>query len=127
MMWDRSRETAGTAFSYVKLFGLMHRIYPIDSNGNRVARTDVTDRYEAILDGVVSLFSKSQKYGIWMSNFLPALPLCDRWEMEADILDDNGSAGRTLSFELDHTDDLSSHYSAQSDFDSDVEQTLAQK
>jgi len=63
-----------------------------------------------------------------MANFLPALPLCDRWEMEADILeDDNGSTSRTLSFELDHTDDLSSHYSAQSDFDSDVERTLAQK
>jgi predicted nuclease of restriction endonuclease-like RecB superfamily len=48
--------------------------------------------------------------------------------MKAGILDDdNGSTGRTLSFDLDHTDGLSSHYSAQSDFDSDVERTLAQK
>ena len=123
-VWD----SFGTVFSYVKLFGLMHRIYPIDNNGNRVASTDVADGYEAILDGAASLFSKSRKYGIRMANFLPALPLCDRWEMEADILDDeSGSAGRTLSFELDHTDDLSSHYSAQGDFDSDVERTLAQK
>ena len=123
-VWD----SFATAFSYVKLFGLMHRIYPIDNNGNRVASTDVADGYEAILDGAASLFSKSRKYGIRMANFLPALPLCDRWEMEADILDDeSGSTGRTLSFELDHTDDLSSHYSAQSDFDSDVERTLAQK
>ncbi|WP_281196075.1 DUF790 family protein [Halorubrum sp. F4] len=123
-VWD----SFATVFSYVKLFGLMHRIYPIDNNGNRVASTDVADGYEAILDGAASLFSKSQKYGIRMSNFLPALPLCGRWEMEADILDDeSGSTGRTLSFELDHTDGLSSHYSAQSDFDSDVERTLAQK
>ena len=123
-VWD----SFATVFSYMKLFGLMHRIYPIDANGNRVASTDVADGYEAILDGAVSLFSKSRKYGIRMANFLPALPLCDRWEMEADILeDDNGSTSRTLSFELDHTDDLSSHYSAQSDFDSDVERTLAQK
>jgi predicted nuclease of restriction endonuclease-like RecB superfamily len=123
-VWD----SFSTVFSYVKLFGLMHRIYPIDSNGNRVASTDVADGYEATLDGAASLFSKSQKYGIRMANFLPALPLCDRWEMEADILDDDsGSTSRTLSSELDHTDDLSSHYSAQGDFDSDVERTLAQK
>jgi len=38
------------------------------------------------LDGAASLFSKSRKYGIRMANFLPALPLCNRWEMEADIL-----------------------------------------
>ncbi|MFC7116696.1 DUF790 family protein [Natronoarchaeum sp. GCM10025703] len=123
-VWD----SFGTVFSYVKLFGLMHRIYPIDNNGNRVSSSDVADGYEAILDGAASLFSKSRKYGIRMANFLPALPLCDRWEMEADILDDeSGSSRPTLSFELDHTDDLSSHYSAQGDFDSDVERTLAQK
>jgi predicted nuclease of restriction endonuclease-like RecB superfamily len=123
-VWD----SFATVFSYVKLFGLMHRIYPIDTDGNRVASTDVADGYEAILDGAASLFSQSQKYGIRMANFLPALPLCNRWEMKADILDDdNGSTGRTLSFDLDHTTGLSSHYSAQDDFDSDVERTLAQK
>ncbi|PHQ43582.1 hypothetical protein Z052_02810 [Halorubrum sp. C191] len=123
-VWD----SFATVFSYVKLFGLIHRIYPIDSDGNRVSSTDVADGYEAILDGAVSLFSKSRKYGIRMANFLPALPLCDRWEMEADILDDEGgSPNRTLSFELDHREGLSSHYSAQDEFDSDVERTLAQK
>ena len=123
-VWD----SFSTVFSYVKLFGLMHRIYPIDSNGRRVSNTDVADGYEATLDGAASLFSKSRKYGIRMANFLPALPLCDRWEMEADILDDESASSRpTLSFELDQTDDLSSHYSAQGDFDSDVERTLAQK
>jgi len=121
-VWD----SFGTVFSYVKLFGLMHRIYPIDKDGNRVADTDAADGYEAILDGPASLFSKSRKYGIRMANFLPALPLCNRWEMEAEILDDE-AMGTTLAFELDHTEDLSSHYSAQGDFDSDVERTLAQK
>jgi predicted nuclease of restriction endonuclease-like RecB superfamily len=123
-VWD----SFATVFSYIKLFGLMHRIYPIDSNGDRVASTDIAEGYEAILDGAASLFSQSRKYGIRMANFLPALPLCDRWEMEADLLDDDDtSQNRLLSFELDHTDGLSSHYSAQSDFDSDVERTLAQK
>jgi predicted nuclease of restriction endonuclease-like RecB superfamily len=51
--------------------------------------------------------------------------------MHADILDDTrgarGSTASTQSFDLDHTDDISSHYSAQGEFDSDVERTLARK
>ena len=123
-VWDHF----STAFSYVKLFGLMHRLYPINEAGDRVETTDRADGYEAVLDGPASLFSQSRKYGIRMANFLPALPLCDRWEMHAEILaDEDGPSSDTLSFDLDHTDGLSSHYTAQSDFDSDVERTLAQK
>jgi predicted nuclease of restriction endonuclease-like RecB superfamily len=96
-----------------------------------VRSTDEAVGYEAILDGAASLFSQTQKYGIRMANFLPALPLCDRWEMHADILDDTrgvrGATATTRSFDLDHTDDISSHYSAQGEFDSDVERTLARK
>lgn len=121
-VWDHF----STVFSYVKLFGLMHRIYPIDADGNRVADTDAADGYEAILDGPASLFSQSRKYGIRMANFLPALPLCDRWQMTAEILHDD-TTKETVRFELDHTAGLSSHYSAQDNFDSDLEQTLAQK
>ena len=121
-VWDHF----GTVFSYMKLFGLMHRIYPIDEDGTRVASTDLAAGYEAELDGPVSLFRKSQKYGIRMANFLPALPLCDRWEMCAEILDE-GLAGDTNQFTLDHTDGLVSHYSTGQRFDSDVERTLARK
>ena len=123
-VWDNF----STVFSYVKLFGLMHRIYPIDNAGSRVESTDAADGYEAVLDGAASLFSKSRKYGIRMANFLPALPLCTRWEMEAEILDETtGATDHRRTLALDHTDGLSSHYSAQSDFDSDVERTLADK
>ena len=123
-VWDNF----STVFSYVKLFGLMHRIYPIDNAGSRVESTDGADGYEAVLDGAVSLFSKSRKYSIRMANFLPALPLCTRWEMEAEILDETtGTTDHRRTLALDHTDGLSSHYSAQSDFDSDVERTLAGK
>ena len=121
-VWDHF----STVFSYVKLFGLMHRIYPINVDGDRVDDTDAAEGYEAVLDGPASLFSQSRKYGIRMANFLPALPLCDRWEMTADILHDD-AANETVRFELDHMAELSSHYSAQADFDSDLEQTLAQK
>ena len=121
-VWDHF----GTVFSYVKLFGLMHRIYPIDTDGNRVTSTDQAMGYEAVLDGPASLFSKSQKYGIRMANFLPALPLCDRWEMSAEILVDE-TASKTRQFTLDQSQDLDSHYSAGKRFDSDLERTLAQK
>ena len=121
-VWDHF----GTVFSYVKLFGLMHRIYPVDAEGERVAGTDRADGYEAVLDGPASLFSQTRKYGIRLANFLPALPLCDRWEMEAAIATDRSSS-RTRTFSLDHTDSLSSHYSTGTEFDSDVERTLANK
>jgi len=121
-VWDHF----GTVFSYVKLFGLMHRIYPIDADGERVTSTDQAAGYEAVLDGPASLFSQSQKYGIRMANFLPALPLCDQWEMTAEILVDE-TTGETRRFALDQTEDLDSHYSAGDQFDSDVERTLTQK
>ncbi|QIO24181.1 DUF790 family protein [Haloarcula sp. JP-L23] len=121
-VWDHF----GTVFSYVKLFGLMHRIYPIDADGDRVASTDQAAGYEAVLDGPASLFSKSQKYGIRMANVLPALPLCERWEMTAEVLVDE-TTSETRQFTLDHTVNLDSHYSAGTRFDSDVERTLAQK
>jgi predicted nuclease of restriction endonuclease-like RecB superfamily len=121
-VWDHF----GTVFSYMKLFGLMHRIYPIDEDGSRVASTDVAVGYEAQLDGPVSLFRQSQKYGIRMANFLPALPLCDRWDMRAEIIDEK-SGSDTKQFTLDHTDGLVSHYSTGQRFDSDVERTLARK
>jgi len=121
-VWDHF----GTVFSYVKLFGLMHRIYPIDADGQRVASTDLAAGYEAILDGPASLFSQSRKYGIRMANFLPALPLCERWEMTAEILVEE-TTGETRQLTLDHTEGLDSHYSAGERFDSDVERTLARK
>jgi predicted nuclease of restriction endonuclease-like RecB superfamily len=121
-VWDHF----GSVFSYVKLFGLMHRIYPIDVDGERVASTDQAAGYEAVLDGPASLFAQSRKYGIRMANFLPALPLCDRWEMTAEVLIDE-TTGETRQFTLDHTENLDSHYSAGDRFDSDVERTLAQK
>jgi len=61
-----------------------------------------------------------------MANFLPALPLCDRWEMSAEILAAE-SARESNRLILDHDDGLVSHYSAGQQFDSDIERTLAQK
>ena len=121
-VWDHF----GTVFSYVKLFGLMHRIYPIDATGERVASTNEAAGYEAVLDGPASLFRKSRKYGIRMANFLPALPHCNRWELDAEILV-NEAADETRQLSLDHMAGLQTYYSGGRRFDSDVERTLATK
>ena len=62
-------------FGSIKRFGLIHSV-----QGN------ADDGYEITLTGAASLFHRSQKYGIQMSVFLPALLLCKNWKMSAEIL-----------------------------------------
>ena len=66
-------------FGWIKHFGLIHSV-----EGNSA------DGYEITLTGAASLFHRSQKYGIQMSVFLPALLLCGNWKMRAEINDKKG-------------------------------------
>ncbi len=66
-------------FGWIKHFGLIHSVI-----GNSA------DGYEITLTGAASLFHRSQKYGIQMSVFLPALLLCGNWRMRAEINDKKG-------------------------------------
>ena len=66
-------------FDAIKSYRLIHTI-----SGS--ARTG----YLITLDGPVSLFHRSQKYGIQMAVFLPALLLCTGWRMKAELA---GKAG----------------------------------
>ncbi len=61
-------------FGWIKHFGLIHSVIGNATNG-----------YEITLTGAASLFHRSQKYGIRMSVFLPALLLCRYWKMSAEI------------------------------------------
>jgi predicted nuclease of restriction endonuclease-like RecB superfamily len=79
-------ENYRSIFGWIKHFGLIHSI-----NGN------ATNGYEITLTGAASLFHRSQKYGIQMSVFLPALLLCGSWKMSAEISD---KYGKTLFYEL---------------------------
>ncbi|CAN5565261.1 DUF790 family protein [soil metagenome] len=72
-------------FGWIKHFGLIHSVVGNSANG-----------YEITLTGAASLFQRSQKYGIQMSVFLPALLLCENWQMRAEINDKRG----TLFYEL---------------------------
>lgn len=84
-------------FRYIKFYRLMHTV-----QGDRVRGYVIT------LDGPVSLFQPSSKYGIQMAEFLPALILCEGWTLEARLL--WGKDRRPARFCLRSGSGLVSHY-----------------
>lgn len=98
-------------FKFIKFYRLIHTI-----------EGDVDAGYEIALDGPVSMFRHSQKYGLQMAVFLPALLLCTRWSMQADIVRKDG---RRQHFVLDDQSGLVSHYRDQTLYDSLLEETFA--
>jgi len=74
-------------FRAIKHFGLIHSIAGNAKNG-----------YLITITGAASLFHRSQKYGIQMAVFLPALLLTKDWKMSAEIYDKKyGNATYRLS------------------------------
>lgn len=62
----------------------------------RASRRD--DGLELVLDGPMSLFSQSTRYGMQLANFLPAVILQDgAWTLEADVRWVRGGAGATAA------------------------------
>ncbi|HYP53144.1 MAG TPA: DUF790 family protein [Pyrinomonadaceae bacterium] len=84
-------------FGAVKAYRLLHTV-----------RGNAREGYEVRLDGPVSMFHRSQKYGVQMAVFLPALLLCAGWRMRAEIA--QRPAG-SVFYELDSRQTrLRSHY-----------------
>jgi predicted nuclease of restriction endonuclease-like RecB superfamily len=100
-------------FKFIKFYRLMHTI-----------TGDLDSGYEIVLDGPVSLFRLSQKYGLQMAGFLPALLLCTKWRMRAEIL---GADGNKYYFHLDEKAGLVSHYTDATRYDSLLEQRFAER
>ena len=98
-------------FQFIKFFKLMHVV-----SGNNA------DGYQIVLDGPASMFRLSQKYGIQMALFLPALLHCDRWWLDATIV---MSRNDHLRFELNDDFGLQSHYRDPDEFDSELERHFA--
>ncbi len=74
---------------------------------NRVEGT-MRDGYVIHLDGPLSLFSATTKYGMQMANFLPAILLCQQYRLNAEVL--WGPKREPRTFHLDQNDGLVSHY-----------------
>ena len=84
-------------FRYIKFYRLMHAVRGTSAEG-----------YEITLDGPLSLFSLSQKYGLQLAEFLPALALCPAWSAEAEVL--WGKDKRRHTFRVSSEAGLVSHY-----------------
>ena len=98
-------------FQFIKFFKLMHVV-----EGNNA------DGYQIVLDGPASMFRLSQKYGIQMALFLPALLHCDRWWLDATIVMNKKDH---LRFDLTDEAGLQSHYCDPGEFDSELERHFA--
>jgi predicted nuclease of restriction endonuclease-like RecB superfamily len=81
-LWVLRQDAANTRelFREIKAYRLIHDIKSQSSE------------YEIRLDGPVSLFHRSQKYGIQMAVFLPALLNCKGWRMRAEIASKKGGS-----------------------------------
>ena len=75
-LWVEPQAPAGyrQLFDAIKYYRLIHSIHGNAATG-----------YEIRLSGPVSLFHRSQKYGIQMAVFLPALLACQGWRLRAEI------------------------------------------
>ncbi len=68
----------------------------------------MAEGYVFELDGPLSLFSKTRRYGLQMAFFLPAVLLCQEFLLEAELR--WGPRKQPSRFRLSHEDDLRSHY-----------------
>jgi uncharacterized protein len=100
-------------WKFIKLFKLMFWAEPGRDGGYRID-----------LDGPISPFvSSTLRYGRQMAAFLPALLLCERWQMRAYVRPPQ-ARGETL-YQLDHTCSLRSHFKSSGTFDSRLEEDFA--
>jgi hypothetical protein len=99
-------------FGAIKAYRLIHTV-----------RGNSREGYEVRLDGPASIFQRSQKYGIQMAVFLPALLLCNGWRMRAEI---QGRGGQVAYFELTSEQTrLRSHYPEIAPYENPVVEKLA--
>lgn len=101
-------------FRWVKFFRLMHRVGGTADTG-----------YALQLDGPLSLFQQSQKYGLQLAEFLPALLKCEQWEAEAEVL--WGVEKKRFVFRLKSDQGLVSHWRETGVYVSREEQWLLER
>lgn len=101
-------------FRWLKFHQLMHRTERASGGG-----------WHIVVDGPLSLFEQSQRYGVQMAKFLPALLLAERWRLEADV--DWPHSAEPLRLELDPTDGLVTHLRSRGTWISDEERRLTDR
>lgn len=84
-------------FRYIKFFRLMYSIEMRPDGG-----------FQIVLDGPLSLFKLSSRYGLQLAELLPALVLCEKWTLEAQVR--WGRKDELKGFKLSPKQGLVSHY-----------------
>jgi len=84
-------------FRWLKFHRLLYRV-----------EGSMADGYVITIDGPLSLFSATTKYGFQIAQFLPALLLCENFRLEAELR--WGPKREPRSFFLEAKDGLVSHY-----------------
>ena len=82
-------------FRKIKFFQLMHRVERAESRSRGGGQTE---HYLIRLDGPMSVFKSSGRYGLQMAAFLPTLLHFDRWSLTARLM--WGKKRRELGFRL---------------------------
>lgn len=101
-------------WKYLKLFKLMFEA------------EKVSDGYRLRLDGPISPFVKATtRYGRAFAAFMPALLLCERWQLDATV--HPPQSFMPLMYRLDHTSALRSHFKRSGLFDSRLEADFAEE
>lgn len=105
-------------FRYLKLFGLMAYI-----------EGDADHGFTITIDGPTSLFKPSTRYGLDIAKLIPALLHVTKWSLRAELKlpDKYKNQPRTLSFHLNSTCGLVSHYPPGKPYDSMLESSFVER
>jgi predicted nuclease of restriction endonuclease-like RecB superfamily len=97
-------------FDAIKAHRLIHTIQGNPGTG-----------YDIRLSGPVSIFHRSQKYGVQMAVFLPALLVCKGWRMQAEI---DVKAGGSAFYELNSNQNRMKSYYLPGDYENPLVEKL---
>ncbi|MBZ8182542.1 DUF790 family protein [Oscillatoria salina] len=105
-------------FRYLKLFQLMAYI-----------EGDADQGFTITIDGPVSLFKPSTRYGLALAKMLPALLHVSKWSLKAKLENKDYYTGqpKTGYFTLQDNCELVSHYPPGKPYDSMIEESFAKK
>jgi uncharacterized protein len=102
-------------WKFLKLFKLMFWAEELHGGGYRID-----------LDGPISPFVKSSiRYGRQFAAFLPAVLLCEQWRMIAQV--HPPQAPGVMTYQLNETCSLHTHFKKSGEFDSALERNFAQE
>lgn len=101
----RSGEDA-QAFKYLKFFRLLAKTVCEDSKGTEGSEVE-PPKLSLTIDGPASIFESSNKCGLQLASFLPALIQATEWSIDCEVK----LRDRKLRLRLDQSSGLVSHYS----------------